>query len=293
MPHTPLALGFAILAADGAPLLFLDKRKLPIKTEAYLTQLSDLKAPSELGAELARIAKGGAKISLDPMLAAEKLRMIVEQNGGKVVAAMDPARLPRAQKNPAELAGARAAHRRDGAAVAKFLCWLDDQQPGTVDEVTAVGRLEACRRQAGEETQMPLKDVSFDTISGAGSNGAIMHYRVTNATNRTLGKDDLFLIDSGAQYQDGTTDITRTIAIGAPSDEMRERFTLVLQGLIAISEARFPPGTRGCDIDAFARHALWQRGLDYAHGTGHGVGSYLSVHEGPQSAFPRPARKNC
>ena len=195
---------------------------------------------------------------------------------------MDPARLPRATKNKAELAGARAAHRRDGAAVARFLCWMDAQRPGTVDEILAVSRLEATRRQAGEETQLPLKDISFDSISGAGPNGAIVHYRVSRASNRVLGKDELFLIDSGGQYQDGTTDITRTIIIGTPSAEMRERFTLVLRGMIAISMLRFPPGTRGCDIDAFARQALWQRGFDYAHGTGHGVGAYLSVHEGPQ-----------
>lgn len=280
--HTPLPLGFAILAAEGEHLLFLDKRKLSIETEAYLTQLARLAAPGALESELAALAKSGAAISLDPVLAAEKLRMIVEANGGKVVQAADPARLPRAAKNKAELAGARAAHRRDGAAMAHFLCWLDARRPGSVDEITAVGRLEACRRQAGEETQMPLKDVSFPSISGAGPNGAMMHYRVTRGSNRTLGEGDLFLIDSGAQYQDGTTDITRTVAIGAPSQEMRERFTLVLKGLIAISRLRFPPGTRGCDLDAFARRALWQRGFDYAHGTGHGVGSYLSVHEGPQ-----------
>ena len=282
LEHTPLALGFAILAAEGAPMVFIDKRKLPIEPEAYLNQLADLKAPGDLEAELAALAKSGARIALDPALAAEKLRMIVETNGATVVSAIDPARLPRATKNKAELAGARAAHRRDGAAMARFLCWMDAQRPGTVDEILAVSRLEATRRQAGEETQLPLKDISFDSISGAGPNGAIVHYRVSRASNRVLGKDELFLINSGGQYQDGTTDITRTIIIGTPSAEMRERFTLVLRGMIAISMLRFPPGTRGCDIDAFARQALWHRGLDYAHGTGHGVGAYLSVHEGPQ-----------
>lgn len=282
VPHTPLALGFAILAAEGEPLLFMDKRKLPIKAEAYLTQLATLRAPGELEGDLAKLAKSSARIALDPVLAADRLRMIIEANGGTCVAATDPARIPRATKNKAELAGARAAHRRDGAAVVKFLCWLDAQRPGSIDEIRAVGRLEACRRQAGEETQMPLKEISFESISGAGPNGAIMHYRVSHATNRMINANELFLIDSGAQYQDGTTDITRTVAIGAPSDEMRERFTLVLKGLITLSLLRFPAGTRGMDIDAFARHALWQRGLDYAHGTGHGVGSYLSVHEGPQ-----------
>jgi len=282
LEHTPLALGFAILAAEGAPMVFIDKRKLPIEPEAYLNQLADLKAPGDLEAELAALARSGARIALDPALAAEKLRMIVETNGATVVSAIDPARLPRATKNKAELAGARAAHRRDGAAMARFLCWMDAQRPGTVDEILAVSRLEATRRQAGEETQLPLKDISFDSISGAGPNGAIVHYRVSRASNRVLGKDELFLIDSGGQYQDGTTDITRTIIMGTPSAEMRERFTLVLRGMIAISMLRFPPGTRGCDIDAFARQALWHRGLDYAHGTGHGVGAYLSVHEGPQ-----------
>ncbi|MBE0691919.1 MAG: M24 family metallopeptidase, partial [Aquamicrobium sp.] len=222
------------------------------------------------------------RIALDPALAAEKLRMIVEDNGGTVVRLADPARLPRAVKNEAELAGSRAAHRRDGAAMAKFLHWLDAQEPGAVDEIAAVRALEGFRRRTGEETQMPLRDISFDTISGAGPNGAIVHYRVTTATNRKLEAGELYLVDSGGQYQDGTTDITRTVAIGRPDEEMRERATLVLKGMIAISTLRFPAGTRGCDIDAIARHALWQKGLDYAHGTGHGVGSFLSVHEGPQ-----------
>ncbi|MEP9396250.1 aminopeptidase P family protein [Mesorhizobium sp. KR2-14] len=282
VPHTPLALGFAILAADGKHRLFMDGRKLSRKVEAYLTQLSELRAPDALEAEVIELARSGARIALDPVLAADKLRALVEENGGTVVLEPDPARLPRATKNQAEIQGARAAHRRDGAAVAKLLCWLDAQKPGTLDEIKAVTQLEEMRRSVGEETQMPLRDVSFDTISGAGPNGAIMHYRVSHATNRPLREGELFLLDSGAQYQDGTTDITRTVAVGKPTEEMRERFTLVLKGMIAISTLRFPAGTRGCDIDAFARIALWQRGLDFAHGTGHGVGSYLAVHEGPQ-----------
>lgn len=282
VPHTPLALGFAIIATEGPHLLFMDKRKLPIEPEAYLTQLADLRAPSALVTELAALARKGAKIALDPALAAEKLRTIVEDNGGTVISLADPARLPRATKNAAEIAGTRAAHRRDGAAVAKFLAWLDAQPAGSIDEIAAVTKLEECRRLTGEETQMPLRDISFDTISGAGPNGAIIHYRVSKATNRKLGADELFLLDSGAQYQDGTTDITRTIAIGTPSQEMRERATIVLKGMIGISMLRFPAGTRGCDIDAIARVAHWKAGLDYAHGTGHGVGSFLSVHEGPQ-----------
>ena len=282
VPHTPLALGFAVLAAEGPPLLFMDKRKLPIRTEAYLTQLAELRAPSALEAEIVSLAKNGARIALDPALAADRLRALVTENGGTIVEAQDPARIPRATKNSAEIAGSRAAHRRDGAAVAKLLCWLDAQQPNTLDEIAVVTRLEEMRRVTGEDTQMPLRDVSFATIAGAGPNGAIMHYRVSTATNLPLKDGELFLLDSGAQYQDGTTDITRTVPIGRPTDEMRTRYTLVLKGMVQISMLRFPAGTRGSDIDAVARLALWKAGLDYAHGTGHGVGSYLSVHEGPQ-----------
>jgi Xaa-Pro aminopeptidase len=279
--HTPLALGFAILGADGHHRLFIDHRKLPRETEAYLTQLADLLPPSALEDELRALAATGLKVGLDPSLAAEKLRLVVEQARGTFVAMPDPARLPRATKNEAELQGSRDAHRRDGAALVRFLAWLDAQPAGSVDEIAAVKRLEECRRQAGEASQMPLRDISFDTISGAGPNGAIIHYRVTTATNRTLD-GELFLLDSGAQFEDGTTDITRTVAIGTPSDEMCERATLVLKGMIAISRLRFPAGTRGADIDVVARMELWRRGLDYGHGTGHGVGAFLSVHEGPQ-----------
>ncbi|MEO5322395.1 aminopeptidase P family protein [Mesorhizobium sp. CC13] len=282
VPHTPLALGFAVLAADGRHAVFLDKRKLGRTEEAYLTQLAAIRAPGDLENFVADLAASGARIALDPALAAERLRALVEDNGGTVVSAPDPARLPRATKNSAEVAGTRAAHRRDGAAVAKLLCWLDRQAPGSVDEIAVVTRLEESRRITGEETQMPLRDVSFATISGSGPHGAIMHYRVSHATNRVLGEGELFLLDSGAQYEDGTTDITRTVPVGTPTEEMRERYTLVLKGLIAVSAARFPAGTRGADIDPLARSALWKRGLDYAHGTGHGVGSYLAVHEGPQ-----------
>jgi Xaa-Pro aminopeptidase len=163
-----------------------------------------------------------------------------------------------------------------------MLCWLDAQKPDTIDEIATVTQLEGFRSAVGEETQMPLRGISFSTISGSGPNGAIMHYRVSRETNRRLGDGELFLLDSGAQYQDGTTDITRTIPVGEPTEEMRERYTLVLKGMIGISLLRIPAGTRGADIDAIARLALWQHGLDYAHGTGHGVGSYLAVHEGPQ-----------
>lgn len=282
VPHTPLMLGFAAVAATGAHLLFVDKRKLPMQTEAYLTQLADLHPPSSLTERLAELAREGGKIGLDPALAAEKLRSTVEDNDGVCVELADPARLPRSTKNATEIDGARAAHLRDAAAMIAFLAWLDQQAAGSVDEIAAVRRLEGCRRAIGEKMQMPLRDVSFETISGSGPNGAIIHYRVSTASNRILGPGELYLVDSGAQYQDGTTDITRTIPIGTPTEEMRDRYTRVLKGMICISMLRFPSGTRGMDIDAFARQSLWQAGLDYAHGTGHGVGSYLSVHEGPQ-----------
>jgi Xaa-Pro aminopeptidase len=222
-------------------------------------------------------------VRLDPNTAANWF--FRKLNGGKarIVRGVDPCLIPKARKNAAEIAGARAAHKRDGAVMARFLAWLDREGgSGGLDEIAVARQLEAMR----SETQA-LKDISFDTISGAGPNGAIVHYRVTTATNRTLKAGELYLVDSGAQYLDGTTDITRTVAIGSPTREMQERFTLVLKGHIAIATARFPAGTRGVDLDAFARRALWEAGLDFDHGTGHGVGSYLSVHEGPQNISRR------
>ena len=280
--HTPLALGFAILAANGGHRIFLDPAKLTPDSRAHLESHATLSAPGELTESLATLAANGARIGLDPALAADRLRAVVEEAGGEVVEMADPAQLPRATKNAVEIAGARRAHLRDGVAVTRFLHWLDMQAPGSVDEIGAATRLERARMEAGEAFQEPLREISFDTISGAGPNGAIIHYRVTTASNRTLAAGELYLVDSGGQYRDGTTDITRTVAIGTPSTEMRQRYTTVLKGLIAISTLRFPAGTRGRDIDAFARRAHWQAGIDYAHGTGHGVGSFLSVHEGPQ-----------
>ena len=280
--HTPVPLGFAVIGADGDQAVYLDSNKLGDDARARLEALARLRPPHALLDDVAEHAQGGASIALDPALAAERLKITVEEAGGAVVEKPDPARLPRATKNRAELDGARAAHRRDGAAVCRFLCWLDRQEPGSVDEITAVQQLERCRRAIGDETQMPLCDISFDTISGAGPNGAIIHYRVNRKSNRTLRPGELYLVDSGGQYRDGTTDITRTVPVGEPTREMRERYTLVLKGLIGLSMLRFPEGTRGREIDAIARLALWRAGLDYTHGTGHGVGSFLSVHEGPQ-----------
>ncbi|MEJ5019811.1 aminopeptidase P family protein [Ochrobactrum vermis] len=293
--NTPLPLSFAIIPAKGEPELFIDERKLAIEPRAYLTQLASLSAPADLEGHLsARAAQSAAKgesILLDPILAAEKLRLIVISAGGSVIDGKDPARIPRAIKNKAELDGSRAAHERDGVAMVNFLSWIDAQKPGAIDEISAAQKLEEARTDAGRDFQMPLEDISFDTISGAGPNGAIIHYRVNTDTNRTLEDGELYLVDSGAQYRDGTTDITRTVPIGKATAETIKAFTLVLKGVIAITTARFPKGTRGQDIDVLARIALWKHGFDYAHGTGHGVGSYLSVHEGPQSISKKGAQE--
>ncbi|MET0222454.1 MAG: M24B family metallopeptidase, partial [Tardiphaga sp.] len=210
------------------------------------------------------------------------LTRAIEAAGGAVLEAGDPAKLPRATKNKAELDGSAKAHLQDGAAMVEYLYWLDSQAPGTITEIDAVKALEATRARVGQNMQNPLKDISFDTISGAGEHGAVIHYRVTTETNRKLEAGELFLVDSGAQYVNGTTDITRTVAVGTVPEEHKRFFTLVLKGMIGISTARFPKGGRGCDLDPLARIALWRAGADFGHGTGHGVGSYLSVHEGPQ-----------
>ncbi|MBR7651355.1 aminopeptidase P family protein [Brucella oryzae] len=289
--NTPLPLSFAIIPAKDEPELFIDERKLAIEPRAYLTQLSKLLPPADLEGHLSARAAEGETILLDPVLAAEKLRLIVTSAGGSVIEGKDPARIPRAIKNKAELDGSRAAHERDGVAMVNFLSWIDAQKPGTIDEIGAAQKLEQSRTDAGRDFQMPLEDISFDTISGAGPNGAIIHYRVNTDTNRTLEDGELYLVDSGAQYRDGTTDITRTVPIGKVMPEAIKAFTLVLKGVIAITTARFPKGTRGQDIDVLARIALWKHGFDYAHGTGHGVGSYLSVHEGPQSISKKGAQE--
>ncbi|MBB4185532.1 aminopeptidase P family protein [Sinorhizobium terangae] len=282
VPHTPHPLARAIIHADGRAEIFLDKRKTGIEQEAYLTQLAEITAPASFEDRLAALATTGAAIMIDPDLAPFAIGELIREKGGSVVGAVDPARLPRARKNAAEIQGSARAHLQDGAAMVEFLAWLDQTEPGSVTEIAATERLEALRATVGERMQNPLKDISFDTIAGAGSHAAIMHYRVTTDTDRTIEPGTMFLIDSGAQYINGTTDITRTVAIGAVPEEQKRFFTLVLKGMIAISTARFPKGSRGVDLDPLARIALWKAGADYAHGTGHGVGSYLSVHEGPQ-----------
>lgn len=277
VPHNPVVLAFAILNARSKPDLFIAPEKLDTETRRALKPIANLRAPKDLADVIDGLKQAERCVRLTPASAAW---WFARRLGSKRFArGPDPVQLPKAIKNAAEIAGSRAAHLRDGAAVVRFLAWLDRASGrGGLDEITAVEKLEALRRDTGK-----LAEISFDTISGSGPNGAIVHYRVTRATNRQLGAGELFLIDSGAQYADGTTDITRTVAIGKPTEEMRDRFTRVLQGHIAIATARFPKGTRGVDLDSHARMALWQCGLDYDHGTGHGVGSYLSVHEGPQS----------
>lgn len=274
--HTPLALSFAILAADGAVDWFVAQGKRTAELSAHLDDGVEMHDPETFADAIDALR--GRRVLAAPDGAAAWIFDRLETAGATVLRGSDPVTLLKAIKNETELAGARAAHLRDAVALARFLYWLDASAPGgEVDEISAAAKLEEFRR-SGEH----FRDTSFDTISGAGPNGAIVHYRVTPQTNRTLADGELYLVDSGAQYLDGTTDVTRTVAIGAPSDEMRDRFTRVLKGHIALASLRFPPGTSGAQIDAFARQALWQAGIDYDHGTGHGVGSYLGVHEGPQ-----------
>jgi Xaa-Pro aminopeptidase len=276
--HNPVALAFAVVPASGKPELFVDAAKIGPEAKTHLAPLARISEPAALERRLVALKEAGKIVRISP---AAPLWFTRKLKGGKarVVRATDPCLLPKARKNATEIKGTRAAHKRDGAAVARFLAWLDGQaETARLDEIVAAQKLETIR----SETQA-LKEISFDTISGSGPNGAIVHYRVTTATNRKLKSGELYLVDSGAQYLDGTTDVTRTVAIGTPTREMQERFTLVLKGHIAIATARFPKATRGIDLDPFARRALWEAGLDFDHGTGHGVGSYLSVHEGPQS----------
>jgi Xaa-Pro aminopeptidase len=275
--HTPIALAFAIIPKDARPALYIDGAKLGAMVRRELEALADIREEAQLAADLQALGHAKKSVRLDQATAASAIRRLIAEAGGTVTRGLDPIAQMKAVKNATEITGARAAHRRDGAAVSRFLAWLArEAPPGKLTEIDAVEKLEEFRRDTGV-----LKEISFPTISGAGPNGAIVHYRVTRATNRRIGAGELFLIDSGAQYEDGTTDVTRTVAIGAPSEEMRDRFTRVLKGHIAIATAVFPDGATGAQLDSFARQPLWAAGIDFDHGTGHGVGSYLSVHEGP------------
>ncbi len=281
--HTPLPLGFAIVPQEGRPALYIDGRKLANTVRHALEELTDVRESQAFARDLAALGAAKRHVRLDQATAADALAKIVTQAGGRIARGTDPIALMKAVKNATEIAGARAAQRRDGAAVVRFLAWFERAAPrGTLTEIDAVAALESFRRDTGK-----LKDVSFPTIAGSGPNGAIVHYRVTRKTNRPIAPGELFLVDSGGQYEDGTTDITRTVAVGEPSEEMRARFTRVLKGHIAIAAAVFPDGATGAQLDSFARQSLWGAGLDFDHGTGHGVGSYLSVHEGPANISKR------
>jgi Xaa-Pro aminopeptidase len=278
--HTPVALAYALIHADGTSDLFVASEKIGPDVRQHLGNGVRLHERAEFENALAEYK--GKTVVVDPERAVAAIFEALDRAGAKVVAMRDPTILPKAIKNSAEIAGQKAAQERDGAVISKFLHWIDQDAPqGDVDELKASDHLEALRRENPE-----LRDLSFDSISGAGPNGAIVHYRSSDKTNRKLEKGTLYLIDSGGQYVDGTTDITRTVPIGEPTAEMIDRFTRVLKGHIAIATAVFPKGTRGSQLDSFARRPLWEAGLDYAHGTGHGVGSFLSVHEGPQRISP-------
>ena len=282
MIRSPLPLGQAILNRDGTARLFLDPAKVTEALPAWLGNQVRLETPDDLAGALAELK--GKRVLVDPAQSSAWYFEALREAGAEVVRGDDPCALPRACKNTVEIAGTTEAHRRDGAALARFLHWLaTDAQTSLPDEVEVVTRLEGFREATGA-----LKDLSFDTIAGAASNGAIVHYRPTLRLNKKTETGSLLLVDSGAQYLDGTTDVTRTVAIGEPSAEMRERFTLVLKGHLALSRVRFPAGTTGSALDVLARAPLWAQGLDYDHGTGHGVGSYLGVHEGPQRIAKAP-----
>ena len=275
--HTPLPLAFVIVPREGRPVLYVDGRKLSNSVRDKLESLASVEEPSKLARDIEAFGRHGATLRFDAATAPAKLTDTLKAAGGVADVGTDPIALLKAAKNQVEQEGSRAAHLRDAAAMTRFLCWFDKMAPtGKVTEITAVEALESFRRET-----LALKDVSFPTIAGFGPHSAIPHYRVTTASNVAVGRG-IFLIDSGAQFEDGTTDITRTVVVGKPTREMKDRYTRVLKGHIEIARAVFPQGVSGAQLDSFARQALWQAGLDFDHGTGHGIGSYLSVHEGPQ-----------
>ncbi|MCJ8190911.1 aminopeptidase P family protein [Sphingomicrobium aestuariivivum] len=279
--HTPVALAFLVVQADGTADLFLDGDKVDGELRNHLGEEVRIHERSDFEAHLEGSYSGKA-VAVDPERSVAAIEMALERGGAKVIARRDPAVLPKAIKNEAEIAGHRAAQERDGVVISRFLKWLEEEAPkGGQDELSVAAKLYALREETGE-----LKDISFDTISGAGANGALPHYRVDEKSNAKLENNQIYLVDSGGQYLDGTTDITRTVIVGTPTDEMIDRYTRVLKGHIAIARARFPEGISGGRLDSFARQYLWEIGEDFAHGTGHGVGAFLAVHEGPQRISP-------
>ncbi len=274
--HTPVALAYAIVHSDGTADLFVAPDKVTAEVRQHLGDSVRLHSRAAFERFLRELRD--RKVAVDPQRAVAAIFEALSAGGARVIEARDPVVLPKAIKNPVEIACHKAAQARDGAALTRFLYWLSVQAPrGSLSEMSAAAKLREFREATGR-----LLDLSFDTISGFGPNGAVVHYRATEETNRAILPGSLYLIDSGGQYLDGTTDVTRTVAIGTPNAEMRDRFTRVLKGHIAMASAVFPVGTRGVQIDAIVRQHLWAAGLDFAHGTGHGVGSYLGVHEGPQ-----------
>jgi len=284
VPRTPLPLSYALVHVDGLVDLYVDMRKVTRSLAETLGNEVAIHPQSEFSAALKGQGKAGRTVMVDPAISSAAVFNGLDAAGATIVNASDPCALPKACKTAAELDGARAAHRRDGVAVTRFLAWVARHALAAgATELSAADRLQAFRAE-----DPLLRDLSFDTISGVGSNGAITHYRVSERTDRPLQRGELYLVDSGGQYPDGTTDVTRTVALGPVEDAVKERFTRVLKGHIAIATLRFPEGTTGSQIDTLARHNLWQAGLDYDHGTGHGVGSYLGVHEGPQRISKLP-----
>jgi Xaa-Pro aminopeptidase len=279
--HTPVALAFLIVHRDASADLYVDPRKVDADVLNVLGGEVRVRGRDEFETAL-RADFAGKTVAVDPERSVAAIFQALEDGGARIVRLRDPAVLPKAIKNEAEVAGHKAAQARDGAAVSRFLKWIEEEAgSGDLDEIVAADRLEALRKEHGD-----LKDLSFDTISAYGPNGALPHYKGTADSNLKFAPGTLYLVDSGGQYEDGTTDITRTVPIGEPTAEMIDRFTRVLQGHIAIATAIFPKGTRGSQLDSFARRPLWEAGCDYAHGTGHGVGSFLAVHEGPQRISP-------
>lgn len=280
---TPLALCVALIDHEGSVGLFVDAGRCSEAVLAHLGSDVELCPPAALENNLRALGVGQYKVLCDPASVPVWFTQTLSDEGAVIIEAPDPCVLPKATKNATELQGIRAAHLRDGAAIVKLLCWLDETvAKQSVSELDVSEKLLALRALSPD-----FVEPSFNTIAGSGPNGAIVHYRASEHSNRTLLQGELFLLDSGGQYPDGTTDITRTVAIGEPNAEHKDRFTRVLKGHIAIATAHFPEGTCGSQLDVLARHALWQAGLDYDHGTGHGVGCFLGVHEGPQRISKR------
>jgi len=283
VPNTPLVLAFAIVPKSGKPTIFVDPDKLSPDQNQQLSRFVVVRAPDEFTPALTRLGEQKNRVRIDPASCPCAITSLLAEKGATLIEKADPVIAAKAVKNPVELAGMKQAHQFDGVALARFLAWFDDNAAtGSLSEIDVVVALENFRRR-----EPSLVDISFDTIAGAGPNGAIVHYRVSKKSSRVLEAGELMLVDSGGQYLSGTTDVTRTLFTGSASAQQKQRYTRVLKGMIAISTVQFPQGTTGAQIDVLARQYLWQAGLNYNHGTGHGVGAFLGVHEGPAGIGPR------